>query len=151
MSINAITAQDTLSLFDQVISDFSDGDVSTITFPNEISALKTGKNRNTIYTENQTGNNAVLVARLVMNSNNDRLFNARMIQQLQDMAAFTLINGQFVKRVGDGQGNVGRNVYTLSGGIFTKKVETKENVEGDTEQGTCIYTITFANAARSIE
>ena len=58
--------------------------------------------------------------------------------------------GQFVKKIGDGQGNITSDTYVCSGGVFTKQVEGKSNVEGDTEQSTATYTVKFSNAPRAI-
>lgn len=151
MSINAITADDTLTVFDRVFSDFADAAASTIAFNNDLVGAKTGKNGNTIYTRNETGHNAILTLRLIRGSSDDRFLNRRLLQLEQDFPSFVLAEGEFVKRVGDGQGNVASDVYQLSGGIFQRKVDTQENVEGDTEQGVSVYTMFFAYVSRGIK
>ena len=51
-----------------------------------------------------------------------------------DFPSAVLLSGTFVKRLGDGQGNVISDTYTLLGGIVSKLVEGKENVAGDVSQ-----------------
>ena len=57
---------------------------------------------------------------------------------------------EFIKKLGDGQGNILSDIYVLSGGIFMKQVEGKSNVEGDTEQSVAIYMMKFSNAPRAL-
>jgi hypothetical protein len=142
-----ITGSDTLVLFDRVITDFADGDVSTITFPNELVSMSTGKNQNTIYAKNEQGNNADLVIRLARGSADDKFLQSKIAEQLRDFVSFSLAEGQLVKKVGDGAGNVTNDSYNMEGGVFTKPVETKENVSGDIEQGVSIYNLRFALAS----
>lgn len=151
MSVNTITSDDTLTLFGRVLTDLADGDVSQITFPDNLAELKTGKNGNTIYADNQKGNNAMLVLRVMRGSSDDQFLNTQLLSQLADFPAAILATGSFVKRLGDGQGNVLSDAYTLNGGIFTKEVEGKENVEGNTDQAVAIYNMKFAQAARGIK
>jgi hypothetical protein len=151
MNTDTITADDTLTLFDRVIVDLADGDLSTITFPNDMTNMKTGKRGNTIYAKNETGKNAELNIRVIMGSADDRFFQGKLLDLERDFVSFELATGEFVKRVGDGQGNVVRNVYTMGGGIFIRRVDAKDNAEGDTEQGVSIYRMKFARAERIIQ
>ena len=80
----------------------------------------------------------------------DAFLNGLSIQQDRDLPSFTLMNGSFSKRVGDGKGNVRRINYTLLGGTFRQNVDAQENLTGDTEQGTALYRMTFAQGARAI-
>ncbi len=149
MTAFTITSDDTLTLFDRVFGDFATGDVSTVTFPNAKVDVKTGKNKNTIYSRNAAGENAELVLRLLRGSSDDVFMAQKLLQQDNDFVGVSLAKGEFVKRLGDGQGNVLRDVYSLSGGVFSKNVAGKENVEGDIEQGVAIYTLMFSSAQRS--
>jgi hypothetical protein len=56
-----------------------------------------------------------------------------------------------IKRIGDGKGNVTSDTYIMSDGIFTKEIEAKSNVEGDTAQSVSVYIIKFANSPRAID
>jgi hypothetical protein len=58
--------------------------------------------------------------------------------------------GQFVKKIGDGTGVILSDTYTVSGGVFSKGVEAKTSVEGDTDAAIAMYTMKFSNAPRSI-
>jgi len=149
MGVNAITGQDTLTIFDRNITDVAEGDVSTITFPNELFTLKTGKNENTIYALNAEGRNCELSLRVMRGSEDDKFLQSKLSELLRDPPSFSLCAGQFTKRIGDGSGSVTREVYKLSGGIFMKAIESKENVDGDIEQAVSIYNMKFALATRS--
>lgn len=151
MTTKTITGKDTLTLFDRVLVDLADGDASSITFGNDLVSVKTGKNKNTIYSGNETGNNANMVLRVMRGSSDDRFLQGKLTEQQKDITAFALANGEFVKRLGDGQGGVLRDVYTLDGGVFMKKNDGKENTDGDTEQGVVTYNMQFADVARSIQ
>ena len=151
MATATITGDDTLTLFDRVFTDLADGDTSAITFPNELATVKTGKNKNTIYAKNESGKNADLVLRINRGSSDDRFLQSKLASQNRDFASFTFAEGTFVKRVGDGQGNVSNEVYALRGGVFTREVDGKENVEGDTEQAVAIYNLRFAEVDRDWE
>lgn len=149
MSINVITAEDTFSIYDRVLTDFADDDSSTISFAGDLVTIKTGKNKNSIYAKNETGTNAAVTLRLIRGSSDDRFMSGKLSEMQRDFVATELANGEFVKRLGDGQGNVIRDVYTLLGGTFQRNVDGKENVSGDTEQGVAVYNMIFANVKRS--
>lgn len=151
MATVTITSKDTLTLFDRVFEDFADTDVSTITFNDDLVAVKTGKNRNSIYSSNEMGNNADVVLRIMRGSSDDRFLQGKLNEMQKDLPSFQLANGEFVKRLGDGQGNVQRDVSTLSGGVFMRKVDSKENTEGDTEQGVAVYNMKFTVVDRNIQ
>lgn len=154
MGTAALTGNDSISFYigttNRVLNDFADGDVVNLDFPNDIIGMKTGKNGNTLYALNETGKNADVTLRLVRGSQDDKFFNDLYESMKSDITTFTLMNAQFTKKVGDGRGNVTRDIYNLSGGIFIKPPAAKENVEGDTEQAVTIYTMKFANAPRSL-
>lgn len=151
MTINVITSDDTLTIFDRVVNDFASGDISAVTYTEDLVNSKTGKNKNTIFAKNESGNNGSLVLRLMRGSDDDRFFAGKVSQIEGDFASFVLGNGQLVKRLGDGQGNVIRDVTTLAGISLSRKPDSKTNVDGDTEQGVTIYTFKIANVTRSIQ
>lgn len=149
MNTFAITSDDTLTLNNRVFQDFATGDVSAITFPTNKVEVKTGKNGNTIYARNAAGENAELILRLLRGSSDDIFMQGLLLQQDNNFIATTLLVGQFVKNLGDGQGGVLRDVYSLAGGIFSKNVAGKENVDGDIEQGIAVFTLMFSSAKRT--
>lgn len=149
-NVVSLTGEDTLVIDGQVITDFGDGDNADLKFPTELANVKAGKNGNAIYATNVQGHIAELMLRVLRGSDDDKFLNSRLAAQDADFASFILIKGQFVKRVGDGAGGVSSDTCNLFGGIFSKQIETKSNVEGDTEQSLAIYNIKFASASRVI-
>jgi hypothetical protein len=150
MATFSLTGEDTISIDTIPLIDLADGDVGALTFPNELVTPKTGKNKNSIYSLNETGNQADLVIRVIRGSNDDKTLNSRLTAMRADFPAFTLISAQVVKKVGDGQGNVTNDIYDLTGGVFSAPVAVTSNVEGDTEQAVAVYNIKFTNSPRSI-
>lgn len=150
MTTVAMSGNDTISINNHLFSDQGDGNVVELTFPNEIANVKTGKNGNSIYGLNETGKQCEVKMRIVRGSADDKFMNGLLSQMQGNFAGFPLMIGQFIKKIGDGQGNITSDVYVLSGGIFTKQVEGKSNVEGDTEQSISIYMLKFSNSPRAL-
>jgi hypothetical protein len=149
MSVVSLTGNDTIVIAGRVLTDFGDADNATLEFPNELAAVKVGKNGNAIYALNATGRMADVVLRIIRGSNDDAFLNNLLAIQNANFAATVLLTGQFVKRVGNGLGGVMSDTYFTSGGIFSKAVNAQSNVEGDTEQSLAIYTLKFSNADRA--
>jgi len=151
----SLTGKDTISVGSQgatlrILSDLADGDTGVLDLPNDLVTGKVGKNGNTIFAFNSTGKTATLAIRTILGSADDKYLNAEMNSYLNDPAAYTLLAGEFIKRVGDGNGNTNNITYSMNGGIIQKMPVVKENVEGDTEQSIVVWTVFFANTARSI-
>ena len=151
MATFTITGEDTLSIYDRVFNDLATNDTSSITFSEDLVGVETGKNTNTIFAKNEKGNNATLVLRVIRGSSDDLFLNAKQADTDKDFAATKLANGEFRKRLGDGDGNIVADVYELQGGMLTRRPDGKENVSGDVEQGVVVYTIMFASAIRGIQ
>jgi len=134
----------------RIFNDFGDGDTVNLDFPNNLVEAKTGKNGNTIYAFNATGQVVNATIRVLRGSPDDKYLNSEMNLYLKDPAAYPLLAGEFIKRIGDGTGAVINDVYKIGGGVVQKIPTVKENVEGDTEQSITIYIILFANTERSI-
>lgn len=149
--IYSLTANDTFVIFDRVFTAFADDDVSTITLPEELYKIKTGKNNNTIFTQNMPGFNSDVVLRLMKGSSDDQFLANKLALFQQDLPSALLANGRFAKRYGNGEGQWVTEVYTLGGGIITKIPEGKENVSGDSVQSVAIYNMKFAITQRSIQ
>jgi hypothetical protein len=150
----ALSGTDTVSINNRVLNDLADGNCVELSFPNEIANVKTGKNGNSIYGFNATGKQCEVKLRVVRGSSDDK-FLLGLISEQQSSAGngfadFILMIGQFIKKLGDGKGNVANDTYNLSGGIFSKQVEGKMNVEGDIEQSISMYSLKFSNAPRAI-
>ncbi len=150
MATQSLTGSDTISIDGIPLIDLGDGDVGSLTYPNELVGVKTGKNGNSIFALNETGDQADLVLRVLRGSNDDKTLNSRLVSMKADFAGFVTITGQVIKKVGDGLGNVTNDIYDLSGGVFSKRVETISNVEGNTDQSLAIYNIKFTNSPRSL-
>jgi hypothetical protein len=146
----ALTGADTIVLGDRIFSDFSDGDVVNMDFPNNLVEAKRGKNGNTIYALNATGKVVTVTMRVLRGSSDDKFLTGEMNLYLLDPPSYALLTGEFTKRVGDGQGNITNDVYQLQGGIVQKMPVGKENVEGDTEAAISIWQLVFSNADRAL-
>ncbi len=149
MATYSLTGRDTIILNDIPLNDFADGDVGNLEIPNNLFAMQTGKDGNTIFALDESGQNATLTVRVLMSSNDDKRLNG-LIPKSDSFAETILMTGAVVKQVGDGQGNVSYNTYTLAGGMIQKKPSIKSNVNGDTTQAVVEYAIMFANGNRSI-
>lgn len=146
----ALSGSDTISLNNHVFADLADGNCVELTFPNDIANVKTGKNGNSIYGLNESGKQCEVKMRILRASTDDKFLNNLLSQQQNNFAGAVLLIGTFVKKIGDGQGNITSDTYVMSGGVFTKQVEGKTNVEGETEQSIATYTVKFSNAPRAI-
>lgn len=146
----SLTGNDTVVIAGLVLADLADGDFFTFTFDADLANLKRGKNGNAIFALNAMGVVASATLRLIRSSEDDKALDSLLQQQLQDFAAFELLDGIFVKRVGDGAGNVSADTYRMSGGIFKRQVDAKSNAEGDTEQSVSVYRFEFANGERAV-
>lgn len=150
MSTIALSGSDTFTLQNRIFSDLADGNCVEMTFPNDIASVKTGKNGNSIYGLNETGKQAEIKIRLIRGSADDKFLNGLLAQQQANFAGTVLLFGSFIKKLGDGFGNITSDTYIVSGGVFTKQVPAKTNVEGDSEQSISEYMIKFSNAPRVI-
>lgn len=150
MTTYALTGNDNFILNDHVFYDLTDGSTIEIAYQNDRVGISTGKNNNTVFSENRTGSNAVATIRVVRGSKDDTFLNGLSIQQDRDLPSFPLMNGSFSKRVGDGTGVVRFDNYVLLGGAFQRFPDVQENLVGETEQGTTVYTIIFAIVQRAI-
>jgi|SRR5215217_7733663 len=150
MAVVAMTGSDTITINNRLITGGADGNVVEITYPNEMSVIKTGKNGNSIIALNETGLQAEVVLRLIRGCSDDKYLNEQLNLYQNYFASFVLMNANFTKQIGDGLGVVTADVYIMSGGVFGKQVEGKSNVEGDTEQSVAIYNLKFSTARRAM-
>lgn len=146
----SMSGNDTINLNNRILTGLADDNVVELTFPNEIANVKTGKNGNSIYGLNETGKQCEVKIRVIRASSDDKFLNSLLTLQNANFAGFPLMIGEFIKKVGDGTGKITSDIYVMSGGVFTKFVEGKSNVAGDTEQSVSIYMIKFTNAPRAI-
>jgi len=150
MASVALSGSDTIVINSRLLTALADQNCVELTFPSDIAQVKTGKNGNSIYGLNETGKQCEVKVRVLRGSSDDQFLNNLLIQQQANFAGTVLLLGNFIKKIGDGQGNITSDTYIMSGGVFTKQVEAKMNVEGDTEQSISIYMMKFSNAPRAI-
>lgn len=150
MASASLTGQDTVIINNRVFNDLADGDAVTLDYPNDIANVKTGKNGNSIYSLNESGRQSEVKVRLIRGSADDKFLNNLLTQQQANFSGFPLMIGQFIKKVGDGAGNLSGDTYLMSGGIFNKAVGAKTNADGDVEQSVAVYSLKFANSPRAI-
>lgn len=141
-----LSGNDTIILNNRVLTDLADGNCVDQTFPNDIANCKIGKNGNAIFGLNTTGQMSETKIRLLRGSGDDQFLLGLLNAQQQNFAGAVLLTGQFIKKLGDGQGNITNDTYNNSGGVFTKIPAAKNNVEGETDQSVSEYTIKFANS-----
>jgi hypothetical protein len=146
----ALTGSDTVTINNQPLSDFGDGNVVELTFPNPIANVKTGKNGNALFGFNASGVQAEVKLRLIRGGNDDKFLMNLLAQENANFAGTVLLTGTFIKKLGDGAGNITSDTYILAAGIFEKIPEGKSNVEGETEQSVSMYSMKFASAVRVI-
>jgi hypothetical protein len=146
----SLTGNDTFILNERILSDLADGDTINIDVPNDIAAGKSGKNGNIIIAFNATGKTTNISLRVLTGSSDDKYINSLYSSYVNDPASFPLVQGEYIKRAGDGSGNVSNIVYKLNKGYIAKMPVTKENVEGDTEQSVTVWNFNFHNTERLI-
>jgi hypothetical protein len=147
----SLTGADTIQVDGRILNDLADGDCVALTFPEDLAKVKASKNGNTIYAFNSMGRVTECTIRVLVGSDDDKYLNSRLQTQQQDFSTFILATGSFAKRVGDGAGNIAAAVYQMTGGIFTRQVESKTSTEGDTDQSVAVYKITYGNGQKAIQ
>lgn len=150
MATVSLTGSDSIVINNRPLQDLADDSVAELTFPNDIATVKTGKNGNAIFALNESGNQADFSIRLIRGSADDKFMQGLLALQQNNFAAFPLMIGNFIKKVGDGDGNITSDNYVCSGGVFGKLVEAKSNVAGESDQSVSIYKLKFSKAARAI-
>lgn len=150
MSTVALSGNDTIIIQNHVFVDLADGNCIELDFPNDIASAKTGKNGNSIYGLNESGKQADVKVRVLRGSADDKFLNNLLVQQQANFAGTVLLIGQFIKKIGDGLGNITSDTYIMNGGVFVKQVAGKSNVDGESEQSIAIYSIKFTNAPRTL-
>ena len=145
-----LSGADTLTINNQPLADFATGNCVELSFPNDIANVKTGKNQNSIYGFNASGVQAEMKVLLVRGGNDDRFLLNLLVQQNNNFAGTVLLTGTFIKKLGDGSGNITSDTYILAGGIFQKIPPGKSNVEGEPDQSIAEYMIKWASAQRAI-
>ena len=152
MSAITLIGTDTIKINNRLLTDFASGEkfnAGSLNFPNELVTIKTGKSGGSTYALNENGQQCEVVLNLTRGSSDDCFLNALLSLMKSDFPSFTLLTGEIVKRAGSGgingsNTNAREDIYILSGGVFTKEVDTQEN------DGTATWNLRFNSAPRSI-
>lgn len=148
--MSSLTGNDTLVVGGISVIDTADGEWARLSFPNTKAEMKVGKGANAVLAVNAQGDMANLEVRVLRGSWTDIQLNSLMQFQNRDFASFVLLQGQFVKRVGDGQGRITSDTYVMARGCFVNNVDASSSSDGDTNQSISVYRFLFAKAARAI-
>jgi hypothetical protein len=151
MPATSVSGQDIAQIDGIILATLADGNAFDVTFPNDLGNVKAGKNGNTIYAKNEMGRMCDVTLRVLLGNADDKYLNSRMQQWISDPSSFSFLVGMFVKRVGDGQGNLSSKIYNCTGGVFMKQVEMKTSAEGDAEQNVAVYTLRFGSCQVSLQ
>lgn len=145
-----MSGDDTIKINNRSLVDLADGDVGALTFPEGLVDVKTGKNGNSLFSFKFQGRQAEETIRVIRGSDDDKFLQSLLTQMENNFVGFILLTGQFIKVIGDGQGNITNDTYVQQSGVFVKRVEAKSNADGDTAQSVAEYHLKWANAARVI-
>ena len=145
----SLTGNDTISIGSRtggsiIITAFPDGDNAELTFPNDLTTVKTGKNGNSIYALNSSGIQSQLVLRVLRGTADHKFLLSIQAAYLANPPGFLLLTSKVVKRIGDGRGNIASDTYNLSGGVPTKIPGTTSNVGGDENQAIAVLSAAFS-------
>lgn len=149
--ISAVAGKDVLIINGVVLTGYADGDAIKLEPQGPIAQMKVSKDGNSIYALQYSGIVAKLSVRLVRACFDDTLLNGLLQQWIADPSLFVLMSGSYVKRVGDGKGNVTNEVYQLAGGVFEAIPGGHSHMEGDTDSSVTVYTFLFRNDARLMQ
>lgn len=137
-----LTGDDTVIINNRTLTDFAEGDIATITMPNNIAASTVGKNGNMIVAKDEQGVLGEITLRVLKSSSDDQFLHTYYQTYLADSALFVLGTGSLAKRMGVGDGSVIYDQYYMSCLHFTKQPsDATINVNGSTEQAVTIYTM----------
>ena len=144
MATFSVTGDDVVILdgIGNLQNDLADGDVASITIPNDLANISVGKNGNAIFAKDENGRRADIDVRVLRGSQSDRDLLAIYAATIANFPGLTLMSGQITKKFGDGKGGVSNSYsYFIKGGIMRRAPEMRVNVNGDTEQSVTVYNI----------
>lgn len=150
MGTFSLVGNDIIKINGRLLADLPHGEVAKVTYSTDLVSVKTGKSGNTIFAHNASGLQATMELKLIRGSADDKYMQSEMAQYISNPTGYVLMIGEITKVIGDGEGKVINDSYTLKGGVTSKQVESTSNVEGEVEQAISAYTIQFAACARAI-
>lgn len=146
----SFTGKDTLKINGRILNDLPHGDVVTVEYPEDFMSIQIGKEGNAIYAYRPMGKRCNVTVRLLRGGADDKFMNNLLALMENDPSAFTFLQAEFIKNIGDGAGNIVGDTYILPGGVFMRKPGVKENADGDPEQNTVEYQLAFSGGTRAI-
>lgn len=146
----SLTGKDVVTLNGRVFHDFANGDIAKLAYEEDLVTVEAAKDGNVIYGLNEKGKMASLTLRILLGSSDDRYLQSLLANQVQDLSAFVLIAGSFVKRVGDGQGNVKNVIYNTIGGVIRRQPDASMNTTGEVNQSVVEWQLRFGYSSRSV-
>jgi len=149
--ISAVAGKDVVVIDGNVITALADGEAVKLSFGTAVGMMKVSKDGNAIYALNYSGLVVTVELRIIRGSLDDQILNSSLQQWLADPSSFSLMAGSFIKRIGDGKGNVLSEVYQLGGGIFENIPDALMNTEGTTDQSVVLYKMLFRNNVRLMQ
>lgn len=154
MGIDAYTANDVIVATDYngdwILSDFADGTVAELSAPNELSAITTGYNGNSLGSHNEPGRQRDLTIRLVKGSSDDKRLNASYNLWKNRDRSFKPLSMSFTKNIAHSDGSITNDKVSCYFGLPTGQPSQVTDTAGNTEQVVSIYTIRFGNSERSM-
>ena len=135
----ALSGTDTLIINDIVQSGLADGDFAVFDFPDDIAQIKVAKDGNMLVALSQKGNLADVTFRYIRGTTDDKTFNALVASFQANPSGFTLMQGEFIKKIGAGDGSNISDNYVFSSGVPSKLQPVKGNADGEPDQGVSVY------------
>lgn len=152
--VDSYTAQDTIIVEDYqsewILSDFADGTVAELSAPNEISAMTTGYNGNSLGAHNEPGRQRECTLRIVKAGSDDKRLNKNYNMWKNRDMNFKPLTMTFVKNIGHGDGTITKDTVECYFGLPTGQPTQMVDVAGNTEQVVSIYMLRFGNSERSM-
>ena len=150
MKTVSLSGSDTTIIGERSLADLADQDCVSLEYNADLMNVKIGKNGNAIYSFNNTGLSCNVKIRVLRGSADDKFLNSLLSQMVANPAGFVLMDGEFVKKIGDGKGNITRETYVMSGGVFTRIPNARDSAEGNTDASISEYSMFFSNSPRAI-
>ena len=147
--MQAYTGKDIIKFNDRVLSNFANGDVAVISFPNELHGMNNGKDGNSLAAHNEQGNIAELEMRIIKGSADDKYLNSFVLAWKGHSDEFAPAAAEFTKMITTEAGRVSET--TSLGFIFPiGQIETRANTDGDTDQMVSVYRFRAGTSGRAL-
>lgn len=147
--MQAYTGQDIIKVNGRILTDFADGDVAVVSYPNDLHGLRNGKNRNALAAHNEQGNQAELQLRIIKGSPDDKYLNSQVIAWKNHSDDFAPLNAELTKVI-KVDGGTTNEVTTLDFMFPSRNVDTRTNTDGETDQEVAIYNFRAGVSERAL-